>query len=186
MTARLLLPLVLLLPAVTTPGQAAAFACDAAQSRIDVIVKATVDSFTGRLSRFDPEITFDDTGRVSSARLRFRFLDLLTGKEKRDRAMHEWQHTDQFPDGEFKLDSLAPASGGSWLAQGRLTLHGTTQPLSFPVTIVSQGEVCALDGEAVVDTREFGLPVIRLLGLLKVDPLVHVRFHLQGRREAKS
>jgi hypothetical protein len=38
----------------------------------------------------------------------------------------------------------------------------------------------------VIDTREHGLPVIRLLGLLKVDPLVTVRFHLQASLKDKS
>jgi iron complex transport system substrate-binding protein len=40
--------------------------------------------------------------------------------------------------------------------------------------------VAAALGDASLDTREFGLPVIRLFGLLKVDPVVRVRFHLQG------
>jgi hypothetical protein len=31
-----------------------------------------------------------------------------------------------------------------------------------------------------VDTRDYGLPIIRVFGLLKVDPLVHVQFHLEG------
>lgn len=165
------------------PGFAARLQCDPEQSRVEVLVKATVDSFTARLEQFEPEVTFGADGRVAAARIRFRFADLKTGKEKRDRAMHEWQQTATFPDGEFVLDTLAPESGGQWRAQGRLTFHGRVQPLAFPVAVVTQGETCAIDGEAVVDTREFDLPVIRMMGLLKVDPLVRVRFHLQGKTE---
>lgn len=168
------------------PGFAARLECDPVQSRVEVIVKATVDSFTGRLEQFDPEVVIGPDGRVTTARFRFRFADVKTGKEKRDRAMHEWQQTGTFPDGEFLLDSLVPETGGAWHAHGRLRLHGHTQPLDFPVTIVTQGPVSAIDGEAVVDTRGFGLPVIRLLGLLKVDPLVRVRFHLQGKTGPSS
>ena len=54
--------------------------------------------------------------------------------------------------------------------------------MHFPIAVTSDGRLLAIDGEAVLDTREFGLPVIRLLGLLKVDPQVAVRFHLQGTR----
>ena len=165
------------------PIRAARFECDPGQSQVEVVVKATVDSFHGHLEKFDPEITFGPDGRVASARVRFHFSDVKTGKEKRDRAMHEWQHTGEFPDGEFSLDGLTPEADGQWRAHGHLRLHGRTQPLAFPVAIVTQGEVWAIDGDAVVDTREFGLPVIRMMGLLKVDPLVHVRFHLQGKTE---
>ena len=168
--------------AVSAPlSPAARLECDPAQSRIEVIVKATVDSFTGRLEKFEPEIILESAGRVAAARVRFNFGDVKTGKEKRDRAMHEWQQTRDYPGGEFVLESLTPEANGQWRARGRLQFHGRSQSQDFPVTIVTQGDICAIDGEAVVDTREFGLPVIRMMGLLKVDPLVHVRFHLQGK-----
>ncbi len=186
MKLRSLFVLAALLLGGALPGHAARLACDPAHSRVEVIVKATVDSFTGRLERYDAEIACGPDGRIATARVRFRFTDVVTGKDKRDRAMHEWQQTGQYPDGEFTLDALTPGAAGNWLARGRLTFHGRTQALEFPVTIVSQGDVCAIDGEAVVDTRGYGLPVIRMMGLLKVDPLVHVRFHLQGRKEEAS
>lgn len=164
------------------PGLAARLELDPAASRIEVIVKATVDSFTGRLEKFDPEVTLGADGRIAAARVRFQFADVKTGKEKRDRAMHKWQETDRFPDGEFVLESLTPEPGGPWRAQGNLRFHGQTRALGFPVTIVTEDGLWSVDGEAVVDTRDFGLPVIRMMGLLKVDPLVRVRFHLQGKK----
>jgi polyisoprenoid-binding protein YceI len=164
------------------PGLAARLEYDPAASRIEVVVKATVDSFTARLENFDPEVSFGPDGRVATARVRFRFADVKTGKEKRDRAMHEWQQTDRFPGGEFELTALNPGPEGRWQAEGRLHFHGQTKPLSFPVAIGAQDGIFRIDGEAVVDTREFGLPVIRMMGLLKVDPLVRVRFHLQGKQ----
>lgn len=156
---------------------------DAAQSRVDVVVKASMDSFTGRLAKYEPQIAVGDDGRVSTVRLAFHFRDVLTGKDGRDKAMHKWQETDKFPDGVFVLSSLeaAPAPAAGLVAVGRLTLHGVARDVRFPVAVVREGETYAIDGDATVDTREFGLPVIRLLGLLKVDPLVHVKFHLQGR-----
>lgn len=166
----------------SVPGLAARLEFDPAASQIEVIVKATVDSFTGRLEKFDPEVTVGSGGKVAAAWLRFQFADVKSGKEKRDRAMHKWQETDRFPDGEFVLESLTPEPDGPWQARGNLRFHGQTRALGFPVTIVEQGGILAIDGEAVVDTREFGLPVIRMMGLLKVDPLVRVRFHLQGKK----
>jgi polyisoprenoid-binding protein YceI len=155
---------------------------DAAQSRLEVVVKATVDSFTGKLAKFESAVGVGEDGRVASARLAFRFRDVLTGKEGRDKAMHKWQDTEKFPDGQFVLTSLeaAPAPGAGLMAIGRLTFHGVVRELRFPVTVGREGDTYAIDGDATIDTREFGLPIIRMMGLLKVDPLVHVKFHLQG------
>ncbi len=154
---------------------------DPLQSRVDISVQATVDSFTGHLQHCEPVITLGDDGTITAVRVSFHFRDVATGKAKRDAAMHEWQATDKFPDGEFVLASLAPVQPGQFKARGRLTFHGVTHELAFPVAITTDHALYAIDGEAALDTREFGLPVIRMFGLLKVDPLVKVSFHLQGR-----
>ncbi len=154
---------------------------DPARSTVEVAVKATVDSFTGRLAGYTLTAAADEGGRITAARLDFRFRDVLTGKPKRDEAMHAWQGTDKHPNASFVLTALAPDADGTQRATGRLTFHGVTRELSFPVRVTQAGAELAVDGDAAVDTRDFGLPVIRMMGLLKVDPVVHVRFHLQGR-----
>jgi polyisoprenoid-binding protein YceI len=151
-----------------------------AQSRVEIAVKATVDSFVARLNRYEAMITLADDGRVSSARFAFQFRDIETGKAARDKAMHKWQQTDTYPDGLFVLSSIKPAEGSAYTAFGRLTFHGMTRDIQFPVTIARDGSRYAIDGDATIDTREFGLPVYRMLAVLKVDPIVQVRFHLQG------
>lgn len=153
------------------------------QSRIDIVVKATVDSFTGRLAAYEPSLTLGDDGRIAAARIAFHFRDVFTGKAKRDKAMHDWQHTDEFPDGEFVLAALDPTGPGQALVRGRLLLHGVAHDISFPVTFTRQDSTYAIDGDAVIDVRDYSLPVIRMMGLLKVDPIVHVKFHLQGRAD---
>ena len=161
---------------------------DAAQSRMDVVVRASVDSFTAHLKRFEPIVKVNDEGRIVGARVTFQFRDLATGKEKRDREMHVWQQTDTFPDGAFELSTLDPAKApaGGWMAAGRLTFHDVTRDLRFPVTVQREGNMYSIDGDASIDTRGFGLPVIRMLAVLKVDPLVHVKFHLQSRDDVKG
>lgn len=156
-------------------------AFDPALSSVDVIVKATVDSFTGHLPRYTLTGAIDEAGRVTRAELTFPFKEILTGKPKRDAAMNEWQQSDKYPDARFTLQSLEGDAGHGWRARGQLELHGVTRPLDFPVVVTHDGQSFAVDGDAAIDTREFGLPVIRLLGLLKVEPIVHVKFHFQGR-----
>jgi polyisoprenoid-binding protein YceI len=158
-------------------------AVDAAQSQVDVAVHASMDSFIGKLTHFEPRVVVDDDGRVVSARVAFHFRDVVTGKDSRDTAMHKWQHTDEFPDGEFVLASLEPAVAPEkgLVAVGRLTFHGVVRDLRFPVSVLRENGRYIIDGEATLDTREFGLPVIRMLAVLKVDPRVKVRFHLVGK-----
>ena len=154
---------------------------DQVHSQIEIVVKATMDSFTGKLAAFAPTFAADPgTGQIMSARISFHFNDVKTGNEKRDHEMHVWQQTDKFPDGAFTLDALTPSPDGKFTAKGGLTFHGMTNSISFPVSITRDGSTVTVAGEAVVDTKAFGLPIIRKFALLKVDPLVVVRFHLVG------
>lgn len=154
---------------------------DQAQSRIDISVQATVDSFTGHLEHCEPAITLADDGTIAAVRVPFHFRDVATGKDKRDTAMHAWQQTDRFPDGEFVLASLTPLAPGRFTARGELSFHGVKHELVFPVAVTTDHALYAIDGEATLDTRDYSLPVIKMFLMLKVDPLVKVAFHLQGR-----
>lgn len=177
-----LLPLLAAL-ALAGPLAAAdhALKCDYDQSTVDIAVKATVDSFTGRLKAYQFSGAVDDAGRVTAAELAFHFRDVVTGKEKRDAAMHDWQHTADFPDAKFTLAALSADAGGALRARGQFSFHGVAHELSFPVTVTHDGATYAIDGEAPIDTRDYGLPVIKVMLMLKVDPVVHVKFHFQAR-----
>jgi hypothetical protein len=51
---------------------------------------------------------------------------------------------------------------------------------TFPVSFLIEGPLYAIDGEVMLDYRDFGLPIIRKFLILTVDPRLRVRFHLQG------
>ena len=176
------LPLLLALLAAR-PAAAARLEVDPARSKVEFAVAATVDSFTGQLRAHDAEVTLGPAGDVTAARFRFRCADLVTGKDARDEALRRWLESAAHPEAEFILDQLEPGPGGpgGWLAKGRLHLHGVERGLWFPVTVAAEGAERVISGEATLDTRAHGLPVIRMLGLLKVDPLVRVKFELRGR-----
>lgn len=181
MTLARILPLLVAAAVVGTASAAERpLMIDRAQSRIEIAVKATLDSFVGQLTTFEPRIVVAEDGAVTSAEVAFRFHDVRTGKEGRDKAMHKWQETERFPEGRFVLTALQRRADGQATATGRLTLHGQTQELNFPVSLHRDGPRYALDGDAPVDVRDYGLPAIRLFAVLRVDPVVHVRFHLQG------
>lgn len=179
MKAHRLLSGLCLAAALSAAGQP--LVVDKAHSRVEVAVKATVDSFVATLSDYDASIVLDSTtGQVRTATFGFRFIDVLTGKKDRDREMLQWEDADHFPGGRFELISIENSPASAHLAKGRLTLHGVTRELVFPVAITTDHPRIAIDGTVTVDTRDFGLEVIRKFVVLKVDPKVEVRFHLQA------
>lgn len=150
---------------------------DRERSFVDVDVKATVDSFTGRLEKYQATVTADPTGKIKSARFDFRFADLKTGKPDRDKKMLEWLGSAEAT-GEFELGLLALAPNGHGQVTGKLTFHGHTERIDFPVLINRAERTYTITGEVTLDHRTWGLKVIRMMGLLKVDPAVKVRFRL--------
>ena len=151
------------------------------ESRIEIDVSATMGSFVGHLANYDAQIDFNEsTGTVNSASLAFKFSDVKTGEAKRDQHMNDWQGTEKYPNGRFEMSKLTPRAEGGYTAQGRLQLHGQVQELSFPVNILTQGHSLAIDGDAVINTEQFGLPIVRKFLALRVSPEVTIHFHLQG------
>ena len=151
------------------------------QSRITIKVSPNVDKFTASVSNFKLQLSADGTeDRVNSVRLSFRFDAIRTGKPDRDKAMNEWENATVFPNVEYALTKLAHRDGTAYTAEGLVTLHGVQKLVSFPVTIAMNGPTMIVDGESTIDTREFGLPVIRKFMVLTVDPHLTVIFHIEG------
>jgi polyisoprenoid-binding protein YceI len=155
---------------------------DPAQSRVEISVKSTIDSFVAELRDFDAAINVPaQPGQVEAAVFRFNFAAIKTGKPDRDSDMNEWQQTAKFPEVVFTLAALEPVAGGKSLARGQLRFHGVERSVSIPVSIGREKTDFTVDGDVVIDTRDYGLPVIRKFLVLKVDPVVSVHFHLQGK-----
>ncbi len=153
---------------------------DRSRSFIDVDVKATIDSFVGHLDRYEVAINADDSGKLKGGGVfTFKFADLKTGKPDRDTAMIAWLGGGA-PAGKFELGTLAQTPDGQGQASGRLTFHGTTQFIEFPVNITQNDGTYTVTGETVIDYRNWGLKIFRKAMLLKVDPNVTIRFKLVG------
>jgi polyisoprenoid-binding protein YceI len=168
--------------ALTLSAEPKSMVVDTSASSIEIVVKSTIDSFTGKLPVYAATIQIEPSDHhIASVDFEFKFADIKTGNSGRDEAMRDWEEVTTHPDGSFKLKSLTPATGEKLTASGTLILHGTPREISFPVTVKQSGDNCTIDGSATLDTRDFGLPIIKKFMVLKVDPEVLVRFHLQGK-----
>lgn len=152
---------------------------DRARTFIDVDVKATVDSFTGHLDGYEAKVNVDDAGKIKTAVFSFRFSDLKTGKPERDAEMIKWLGGGQ-PEGSFELGALALTPNGQGQVSGRLTFHGVTERVEFPVEVTRANGDYTIAGETTIDCRTWNLKPIRKALVLKVDPEVRVRFKLTG------
>ncbi|PTY08651.1 hypothetical protein DB347_03485 [Opitutaceae bacterium EW11] len=160
---------------------------DPQHSRIEFDVKATMHGFTGKVEAYKTDIIADPaSGLVTKAQVQVKFADLKTGDTKRDREMLEWEQVDQFPEVLYTMTKLDSLGGGKYTAHGQLILHGVTKEIAFPVTIATADKTTySIDGETNLDTHDYNLPTIRKFGMLKVNPVVRVFFHLQGSAAVK-
>jgi polyisoprenoid-binding protein YceI len=75
------------------------------------------------------------------------------------------------------------ANGGRYHVRGDLSLHGVTKPIEGDVTLRAiDDETVEVEGEKVIDLRDFGLQPPKIL-MLKVYPDVKVRAKVVATRE---
>jgi polyisoprenoid-binding protein YceI len=159
---------------------AAPLEVDYKQSKIDVAVTATVDSFVGHLEKYEASVDCDAvTNLPTKAAVSFNFSDLKTGNPDRDVEMLKWLETSN-PKSTFALTGWQQ-SGTTNLAVGELTIHGVKKSIQMPVTAKNTGGTWDITGEANFDYRDFNLPKIRKMLVLVVDPHLQVTFHLVGK-----
>lgn len=159
------------------PAAPGSLRIDRARSFVDVDVKFTLGSFTGRLERYVATLDQDPAGRIRTARLEFRFADLKTGDTDRDTHLLEWLGGGD-PTGIYELGVLALAPDGQGQASGRLMFHGQNRRVEFPVLVTRTAEAITITGETTIDTRLWGLKPLRHRLVVKVDPEVRIRFRL--------
>ncbi|MBX3737409.1 MAG: YceI family protein [Candidatus Didemnitutus sp.] len=152
---------------------------DRSKSYVDVDVKATMHSFVAHLDRYELTLPLDTNGKIKDALLKFKFTDLKTGNPDRDAEMIKWLGGGE-PEGSFDLGLLALAPDGQGQASGKLTFHGQTQLVEFPVLVKMQDGVYTVTGKTTIDYRNWGLKKFRKFGLASVDPDVTIRFQFVG------
>lgn len=171
-----------LLPVFAT---AAPLTVDPASVKIEVVAKATMHGFTGKLAT--ATISLDGeaaAGAITAATVRFAWSNLKTGDTSRDKEMLAWA-TAKSPEGVFTLAKLAPgATADTFTATGSLALNGQAKEISFPVKIAKTAAGWAVSGETTIDHRDWGLPKIRKFGMLTVDPVVTITFSLVAKPAA--
>jgi len=108
----------------------------------------------------------------------FKVESLRTGNDLQDREMWKLIDSKRFPKIAGDLRTFAPSTvRGRYTAAGQITFAGLARAYEGEFRVERDGKRIVLDGELMIDVRDFGLKPINLL-VLSVAPLVRVRLHL--------
>jgi polyisoprenoid-binding protein YceI len=142
-------------------------------------VSATGHSFVAHVTQFTATLRLDrQTGLPAAAQLRFDLKHVTTGNATRDREMLEWLEYSTFPYAEARLVSLEETAGGV-VARCMLRMHGQEHEVAATVSTSRHDGGVTIEGGATIDHRRWGLPKIRRVLFLAVDPNLNVRFRLR-------
>lgn len=160
---------------------AATLEVDKTRSKIQVDAKATGHAFTGTLKAYTLKATGDVAKlKPGSLELSWSFSDLDTADDGRDAEMIKWLGGGA-PKGSFKFVKFWTDKDGVDHAAGTLTIHGIAKTVYFPFTVKKDGEWVTASGQLEMDYTDFGLPVVRAMLVMTVDPKLVVKFQLVGK-----
>jgi hypothetical protein len=109
---------------------------------------------------------------------------LTSGNAMLDQQMWKLIDSKRFPRISADLRGLAPGSSpGRFSATGDVTLAGRVRSYEGELVFGLDPGVLVVDGDLVVDIRDFGLTPPSLL-ILRVDPVVKVHLHLVAKVNA--
>jgi polyisoprenoid-binding protein YceI len=149
----------------------------------DVRVNVGAGSFTGTVENWTLELVMPENGDLPErAVFAAEVTALKTGKDKRDQHLREWLESASNPTVRYEMKAIRRTEAGVE-AEGELTIHGKTQPLTMPVSLEREGEKLTVKGEVTIDTRKFDLEIIRLAGVITVKPEVKIAFVATGTLE---
>jgi polyisoprenoid-binding protein YceI len=83
----------------------------------------------------------------------------------------------RFPDITFASTTIEEAAPARWSVTGRLTIHGQTRTVTFPVRRAGGG----YSGDVTISQRDFGIEPIRIAGgAVKVKDEVKIAFEIMA------
>lgn len=121
-----------------------------------------------------------------SARMELPVSSLESGNSLYDAELRQRLGERRYPVIRAELREAKPLLEGRFVAEGDITIHGTTRRLSGTVTLTFlDADTLVAEGREVVDMRDFEIGVPNVL-LLKIYPDVTVQFRVTARRDPRG
>jgi len=91
--------------------------------------------------------------------------------------LREAMHPEDYPEIVYRLEAYTLRTDDTAEATGTMTIHGTTNPITFDIQLVQSAEGMRGVGEAELDMTEYGVtPPSVWLGMLNVGDTVTIKF----------
>ena len=141
----------------------------------------------GACSTFDSDIVFDPQDMTGAqVTVTIDTGSCRTGDSEKDTYLPQnvWFDVAGFPRATFDARSFEHLGGEQYVAHGKLTLKGVTQPLDLPFTLVISGDEAHVTGEAVLPRLDFGIgsgPQFSAASVVGLD--VTVKIDLKAKRK---
>jgi polyisoprenoid-binding protein YceI len=176
---RTLLPLLL---AAAVPGLATAadYAVQPASSKLGFSSNFQGQSFDGTFGKWTAAISYDAAKLASSKfDVEVDLSSAKTGDKDRDGALPgaDFFNVAKFPQAHFVTTAFRQ-NGAQVVADGNLTLHGVTKPVSLNVTFKPQGAGATLDVTGTVKRLDFGVGGGEYADTSVIGPDVKINAHL--------
>jgi hypothetical protein len=123
-------------------------------------------------------------GGLEAFDLTIPVMTLTSPDEGVDEHLHSALKAETYPEIRFQLRSVGNGRGGAGesirlTAKGRLTVAGVDREVTLAATVLRAGSWLLVDGGTDLLMTDFGVkPPQGMLGVLKTDPLIRVRFYL--------
>jgi hypothetical protein len=155
------------------------------ESALTFEAKSSLHGVHGRAAEVSGyiEACLDDDGSLSAEpppkmHVEFPVERLRSGNSLQDKEMWRLIDSSRFPMIYADLRDITPTGApGGYTAEGEVTLAGRSRRYTGRMDVRRDGERLVVDGEIVVDIRDYGLRPPQIL-FMKVDPEVKVRLHL--------
>lgn len=151
-----LLALALAVPSIAS---AASYTVQPATSTLGFAGTFQGAGFNGSFARWTAAISYDAAHLATSTfDVSVDLASAKTGDKDRDTALPgvDFFNIAKFPQAHFVTTAFRQ-SGAQVLADGNLTLHGVTRPLTLTVTFKPQGNAAVLDVAGTVKRLDFGV-----------------------------
>jgi polyisoprenoid-binding protein YceI len=147
-----------------TAQQAPEWTVDHEASRVGFVAQQSGNPVPGEFENVQATIRFDrDALDASSVDVRIDVASVATGSMDRDQTIKSPSlfHAEQYPNARFQADSFRHEGGDRYIAEGELTMRGTTHPIELPFSLetTQQGDrlQAVADGEVTVKRLRWGI-----------------------------
>jgi len=153
---------------------------DSKSSEAAFAFSSTLHDVKGSVGEYEGYLDFEQTLRSAAGQGIFSVSSMTTGNAMRDRKMKNMFESERFPKITYRFDTASlPESGqGQTELRGRLMIRDVTRVLPISVDVIRENHAISFTGETDIRLNDFNLKAPSVLGLIKVDDRVHVKFKI--------